>query len=105
VISYVVAQRTHEMGVRLAVGGTGGHVARLVIGDSLRLVSAGVVVGAIAAAGAAPFVQPMLFQTSPRDVTVMAAAVGVLLTAAVFASAIPAWRASRINPIVALRAV
>jgi predicted permease len=103
VISYLVAQRTHEIGIRLAVGGTGGRIARLVIGDSVRMVATGVVVGLIAAGGLAPFVQAMLFQTSAREATVIVAAVGVLLAAAVCAAAIPAWRASRINPITALR--
>ena len=104
VVSYVVTQRTTEMGVRLALGGTTATIARLVIGDALRLVTVGVVVGVLAALAAGPLVASMLFQTSPREPASVAIAAAVLLAAALVASALPAWRAGRVNPVSALRA-
>lgn len=104
VVSYVVTQRTREMGVRLALGGTAHSVATLIVRDALRMVSMGVAIGVVAALAAGPLVASMLFQTSPRDPASIAVASLVLLTAAVIAAAWPAWRAGRVNPVVALRA-
>jgi len=104
VVSYVVTQRTQEIGVRLALGGTGTRVARLVIGDALRMVSIGIVVGLLGALAAGPLVASMLFQTSPREPAGIAVAGTVLLAATLVAAAWPAWRAGRVQPVVALRA-
>ena len=103
VVSYHVVQRTQEIGVRLALGGTGGRVAGLVVLDALRLATVGVVIGSASALAAGPFIASMLFQTSPREPTSMAIAGATLLLATILAAAIPAWRASRVNPAVALR--
>ncbi len=104
VISYLVTERTREIGVRLALGGTGAHVGGLVVGDALRMAGTGVLTGIVVALVAAPLVQSMLFETSGRDVTVMAGAAGVLAAVAVLAAMVPAWRATRVSPMVALRA-
>ena len=104
VISYLASQRTREIGVRLALGGSRAHVERVVVFDSVRMVAAGIVAGALIAFAAGPFAQPLLFQTSARDVTIMIGAGALLLLVAVIAAALPAWRASRVSPLVALRA-
>ena len=103
VVSYVVAQRTQEIGVRLALGGTGPRVIRLIVTDAVRMASLGIGVGVAAALLAGPLVASMLFQTSPREPESIAIA-GAVLLATTFAAAIwPAWRAGRMNPVLALR--
>jgi len=104
VVSFVVAQRTQEIGVRLALGGTSQRVARLVVADAVRMVSIGVGVGVIGALAAGPVVASMLFQTSPREPASIVIAALVLIGATLVAAAWPAWRAGRVNPVVALRA-
>jgi predicted permease len=103
VVSYVVTQRTQEIGVRLALGGTSARVASLVVGDAVRTVSVGIVAGVVATIVAAPFIEPMLFQTSAREPASMIAATVVLLAATLAAAAWPAWRAGRVDPVGALR--
>ena len=103
VISYLASQRTREIGVRLALGGSRAHVERVVVLDGVRMVAVGIVAGSLIAFAAGPFVQPLLFQTSARDVTIMISAGVLLLVVAVVAAALPAWRASRVSPLVALR--
>jgi len=102
VVSYLVTQRTREIGVRLALGGTRAHIGRGVVLNGLRLVTAGILVGLAVAFAAAPFVQPMLFQTSARDPVIAIGAAFALLGVAVVAAVVPAWRATRVSPLVAL---
>ena len=104
VVSFVVTQRTQEIGVRLALGGTSQRVARLIVGDALRMVSVGIAVGVLGALAAGPIVASMLFQTSPREPASIVVAGLVLIAATIAAAALPAWRAGRVNPVVALRA-
>ncbi|HKW12389.1 MAG TPA: FtsX-like permease family protein, partial [Gemmatimonadaceae bacterium] len=104
VVSYLVTQRLREIGIRLALGGTGTSVAKLVVGGALRLVAIGAAVGAIAAMALAPFVQSMLFETSMRDIAVMLSISGVLAIVALTAAAVPALRAARVSPSVILQA-
>ena len=104
VVSYLVTQRTQEMGIRLALGGTRPSVARLVLADALRLVGAGVLAGLAIALAAGPAVAPLLFQLSPRDPASLALAGLALLLVALGAAAWPAWRAGRVPPATALRA-
>jgi ABC-type antimicrobial peptide transport system permease subunit len=104
VVSYVVTQRTREIGVRLALGGTSARVARLIVGDALRRVGIGIAIGIVGALAAGPVVASMLFQTSPREPVSIGVAALVLIAATVGAAACPAWRAGRVSPIVALRA-
>jgi ABC-type antimicrobial peptide transport system permease subunit len=103
VVSYLAAQRTREIGIRLALGGTRGAVAQLVMGHAVRMVAAGVAVGLAAAILVAPSAASMLFETSPRDLGVAFGAAAMLLIVAVIAAALPAWRASRLSPLIALR--
>ena len=104
VVSYAVTQRTQELGVRLALGGTGVRIASLVVGDALRMVSVGVGIGIAAALAAGPVIASLLFQTSPWEPASIAVAALVLLAATLVAAAWPAWRAARVPPMVALRA-
>jgi putative ABC transport system permease protein len=104
VVSYAVAQRRREIGVRLALGETRAGVGRLVVGDAVRMVSVGLAIGTLAALAAGPFVASLLFQTSPREPASIVAAVAVLLAATVLASGWPALRAGHVNPVEALRA-
>jgi ABC-type antimicrobial peptide transport system permease subunit len=103
VIGYDVAQRTHELGIRIALGARLGDVVRLVVGDGLRVALIGMAVGGVVALWAGRWIAPLLFAQSPRDPVVFAAVTAVLLAVALLASAIPALRATRVNPNVALR--
>jgi ABC-type antimicrobial peptide transport system permease subunit len=104
VVAYLVTQRTHEIGVRMALGAGAGDVIRLVLGDSARVVAVGLGLGVAASLLAARWVQPLLFRTSARDPAIIAAVAAALAAAALVASFAPTWRASRVNPAVALRA-
>ncbi len=104
VISYVATQRTQEIGIRRALGGNGWMVARLVVVDALRRTIVGVTLGVVATLLAGPVIAAMLFQTSPRDPASVAAAGAVLVAATLVAASWPALRATRVNPMVALRA-
>ena len=103
VISYNVAQRTHELGVRRALGAQATDVIRLVVTDGLRLAAVGVAIGVAAAFYAGKWVKPLLFNVSPRDPWVFAIVAVSLVLVALAASWIPARRASRVEANVALR--
>jgi putative ABC transport system permease protein len=103
VIAYNVAQRTHEVGVRVALGAQSGDVIRLIVGEGVRLGSVGLVLGAVTAFGAARWLKPLLFDESPRDPVVFAAVTLMLLVVTIVASWVPARRAARVDPQVALR--
>ncbi|HVT38648.1 MAG TPA: ADOP family duplicated permease [Gemmatimonadaceae bacterium] len=104
VVAYGVAQRRQEIAVRIALGSPRARVVRLVMRGGLRLVGAGVVLGSLIAVGAGRQVAPLLFQESPTDPVVYLSVAAVLVVAALVATAMPAWRASRVDPNVALRA-
>ncbi len=104
VVSYLITQRTREIGVRLALGATRAGMSRMVVRDALRLVAAGIVIGGIAAIVGGPLVRDMLFQTSPWEPANLATAVLVLLGVSIVAALWPAWRAGRVDPLIALRA-
>jgi ABC-type antimicrobial peptide transport system permease subunit len=103
VLSYAVAQRTSEIGVRMALGATRGDVLRLVIVDGLRMVAVGAAIGVAGAAAAGRAMRSVLFGVDAVDVPTLAATVAVLLVAAALACAAPARRAIRIDPVEALR--
>jgi predicted permease len=103
VIAYNVQQRTHELGVRVALGAQVRDVIGLVVKDGLRLTVIGVVIGGAVAFWAGKYVKDLLFNVSPKDPTVFAIVTIVLLVAAMAASLIPAARAARVDPNVALR--
>ena len=99
VVSYVVAQRAREMGVRLALGATPRALTSLVVRDSARLVGMGILAGAGLALAAGPLIASQLFQTSPREPLSLALAALVLGAVTIVASLWPAWRAGRVNPV------
>jgi predicted permease len=103
VIAYNVAQRTHEMGVRVALGAQMRDVVRLVLREGMVLAVIGVVIGGGIAAMMGKWVRPMLFETSPYDPVVFIGVAGVLLGVAVAASLVPARRAGKVDPMTALR--
>jgi predicted permease len=103
VMSYVAGQRTHEIGVRMALGAQREHVLKLVFGEAARMTFAGVLVGLLAAAGLTRLIKNMLFGISATD-PVTFAGVAILLSAVAFAACyIPVRKAMRVDPIVALR--
>ncbi|MEJ7812467.1 MAG: ABC transporter permease [Gemmatimonadaceae bacterium] len=104
VIAYTVAQRGHEMGVRVALGAQERDVVRLVLGEGLRLTGVGVAIGLLIAFAAGRYVGPLLFDVSPKDPGTFALVTATLLVVALLASGLPARRAARVNPNVALRA-
>jgi putative ABC transport system permease protein len=103
VIAYNVTQRTHEMGVRVALGAEARDVIQLVVGEGLRVVIPGVALGALIALAGGKWIAPLLFQVTPTDPPVMVSVVVTLVTVAVLASWLPATRASRVDPNEALR--
>jgi putative ABC transport system permease protein len=105
VLSYAVAQRTREIGIRMALGAHQGTVVRLVVREAMIMAIAGVVCGLLAAlALARAIVSRLLFETSPHDPTTFVAVAAVLGAVALLAAYLPARRATRVDPIVALRA-
>jgi putative ABC transport system permease protein len=103
VMSYVVAGRTHEIGIRMALGAERGDVFRLVIGQGMLLAGAGLVIGGVAAAGLARFLKTLLFQVETYDPLTYLSVAIVLAGVAGLACYIPARRATRVDPLVALR--
>ncbi|MGA9887452.1 MAG: ABC transporter permease [Candidatus Acidiferrales bacterium] len=103
VISYVVGQRTHEIGIRMALGAQRGDVLRLMLGEGMRMALIGVAIGATVALGLTHIMSKMLFRVSATDPVTFASVAIVLSAVALAACYIPARRAMRVDPIVALR--
>jgi len=103
VVAYVVAQRTHEIGVRMALGASGGTVQWMVVRQGVVLAAAGVAVGVLASLVAARALRTMVFGITAHDPTTFVVVAALLALVAVFASYVPARRATRIDPLVALR--
>jgi predicted permease len=103
VMAYSVSQRVRELGIRMALGASRGDVLRLVVLQGLRLTLMGVIVGLAASFAASRLIASMLFDVSPTDVVTFVAVPIVLALAALGASYLPARRATRIDPMVALR--
>ena len=103
IIAYLVVSRRQEIGIRLSLGSTRTQIVTLVLRDSLWLLALGLLVGVPATALAMRAASTLLFDLSPTDLTTMAAATCLLAAAAGLAGSIPAWRASRVDPQVALR--
>jgi ABC-type antimicrobial peptide transport system permease subunit len=104
VLSYVVTQRVPEIGIRIALGAQRGQVLGMVLRDGMRPVVIGLLIGAAAGVGVGYVIRSLLYGTRPMDPMVFAAMILMLLVVAATASAAPAWRASSVNPIEALRA-
>lgn len=104
VVSYSVAQRAPEFGTRIALGASTGRVVALVARQSLTLLGIGLAVGLAGGVGVAFAMRSILYGTSPTDPATLAGVSALLAAVALLATAVPAWRASRIDPVVALRA-
>ena len=103
VLAYLVARRTHEIGIRLAVGATRSQVLVLVLKQGLTLAGAGIVVGVVAAFLLTRLMQSLLYQVRPSDPWTFVTVSLVLVGVALLASALPAVRATRVSPLIALR--
>jgi predicted permease len=103
-LSYSVSQRTHEFGVRVALGARVGDVLKQVVREGLSVVSAGVVAGIVLALAGGRLVAALLYGVEPTDARAMVLASCALLFVAVVAAFMPAWRAARVDPNIALRA-
>jgi len=104
VLAYLVTQRTREIGLRIALGARPGSVLQLVVGHSLRLSLSGISLGVAGALLLGPSIESQLYGVKPRDAATLAAVALSLLTIAILASYLPARRATRVDPLTALRA-
>jgi predicted permease len=103
VMSYIVGQRTSEIGIRIAVGAQPSEVLRLMLVDGLRPAGIGLLLGLAGGVAASGFIRTLLYGTQPLDVSVFVLVVLLLLAVAGLACLLPAWRASRLDPVRALR--
>ncbi len=103
VISFSVAQRTHEIGIRVALGASRGRILRMVLARGLRLAAIGAIVGLVASHWLTALLRDQLFGISPSDPATLVGATLVLMAVAFAACWIPARRATRVDPLVALR--
>lgn len=103
VLSYMVAQRTREIGIRKALGAQDGSVVRMVVGSALGVTVAGILAGALVAIPGGRLIASQLYGVSSRDPLVFGACAAVLTAVALLASCLPAKRAARVDPMVALR--
>ena len=103
-VSYTVHQRTQEMGIRIALGARATQVMSLVVEGSVRVVGIGVLMGIAAVLALGRLIDALLYDTSPRDPVILGIVTIVLIVAAAAAAFVPAWRASHVDPTVALRA-
>jgi putative ABC transport system permease protein len=103
VLSYIVAQRTSEIGIRMALGAPRNQVLGKVLVDGLRPALFGLVLGLAGSAAAVRLIRSMLYDTRPLDPLVLTAVAGTLLVVSALACMVPAWRASRVDPMRALR--
>jgi putative ABC transport system permease protein len=103
VVSYGVTQRTHEFGVRMALGADARQIVRMVIGGAMRLAFVGIAIGLLVAGAGTRLLSDQLFDTQPLDPLTFASVTLLVIAAALVAALVPARRATRVDPIVALR--
>jgi len=103
VLSYLVSRRTHEIGIRLAVGADRMQVLTMVLKQGVTLAATGIVVGVVAALLLTRLMQSLLYQVRPTDPVTFIVVPAVLVVVALLASALPAFRATRVSPLIALR--
>jgi putative ABC transport system permease protein len=104
VMAYLVKQRTAEIGLRMAMGATSGHVLRLIVGRAMWMVLTGTLVGLAAAFGLTRFIGAMLFEVGAMDLSTYATVTGILVLVAFVASFLPANQATKVDPLTTLRA-
>lgn len=102
-LSYIVSQKTREIGVRMALGASRGDVMRMVTGQGLRLATAGAVIGLLTSLALSRLLASLLFGVGSSDPVTLVTAVLLVLVVSVGASAVPSWRASRVDPLIAIR--
>jgi predicted permease len=102
-VSFQVAERTREIGIRMALGGRSQEVLRMVLGQSMRLVIPGLVVGLAAALALTHFIESLLYGIPPRDPSTFAGVIVLILGVSVLAALLPARRAIRVDPLITLR--
>jgi ABC-type lipoprotein release transport system permease subunit len=103
VLSYMVAQQTSEIGIRIALGARREHVLRRVLLDGIRPALVGLLGGLAASAALGSLIRSILYETKPLDPAVYVGVAGLLLIVALAASVAPAWRAAQLDPMQALR--
>ncbi|MDD5544113.1 MAG: ABC transporter permease [Acidobacteriia bacterium] len=103
VLAYVVSQRSREIGIRMALGGTAQRIFQMVLREGLLIIGIGMAVGIGGAVGLRRFLQSQLYGVQPMNPEVLASVLVILLAVGFFACALPARRATRVNPVVALR--
>jgi ABC-type antimicrobial peptide transport system permease subunit len=103
VLAFVVMRRTREIGIRLALGAQTGNVILLVVREMLLVILVGITLGAISGVLCGRYVESQLFGIKALDPSIFAISIATLLTASLTAALIPAWRASRLDPMLALR--
>ncbi len=103
VMSYAVSQSTRELGLRMALGARASDLLRLVMSQGVALTAGGIVLGAMAALGLTRLMGDLLYKVSPRDPVAFGSAFLVMTVAALAACFLPAWRATRTDPVRALR--
>jgi putative ABC transport system permease protein len=102
-VSYVVKQSTHEIGIRMALGASAKSIVQAFLGRGLRLGAIGAALGIVAAIGLSRLLGSVLFGVSATDAVSFARALAIVLGGVVLATIVPAWRAARTNPLSALR--
>ncbi len=103
VIAYLVSQRTREIGIRLALGATPRHILRLMMGKGMKLTLIGVAIGFVGAIAITRLMRSLLFAVAPTDLMTFGISAIVLIVVALMACFIPARRATKVDPLVALR--
>jgi putative ABC transport system permease protein len=103
-LSYTMSQRAHEVGIRIALGAESRQVVRMVVGEGMRIVTLGVAIGLLGSFAATRLLRSQLFGVGPTDVLTFSIVTAILAGVAMLACFFPARRASRVDPMVALRA-
>jgi putative ABC transport system permease protein len=103
IMSYTVAERTHEIGIRMSLGAAAGDVVRMVLRQSVLLASVGLAFGLAGAIALSRVLKSLLFGISATDPPTLAGVALLLLAVATAAALVPAWRASRVSPLEAMR--
>jgi putative ABC transport system permease protein len=103
ILSYLVAERKQEIGIRMALGADRNGILKLVLGRGLILSAAGLVIGLAASFGLTRVLSTLLYNVTPTDPLTLATVAGVMIVVAVVACFVPAWRATRVDPLVVLR--